>query len=189
MNVPALFKRAVAEFGDRVQAIDDSQWGNSTPCPDWNVRDLVGHIVFEDRWVPPLLEGKTIQEVGDAVDGDLLGDDPKDAWTNAAREAMEAAERDGAIDVTAHLSFGDFPGHVYLSQVLADHVVHAWDLARGIGADDTLDPELVAFVDDFYAPQVELWRQAGAFGDPVEVNDDADRQTKLLAMVGRDPAK
>ena len=187
MNVPALFKRAVAEFDRRVQMIDDDHWENTTPCPDWNVRDLVGHIVVEARWVSPLLEGKTIQEVGDPLDGDL--DDPKAAWDVASREAMAAADRDGAMEVTAHLSFGDFPGHVYLSQVLADHVVHAWDLARGIGADDTLDPELVAFVDDFYAPQVELWRQAGAFGDPVEVNDDADRQTKLLAMVGRDPAK
>lgn len=187
MNVPALFKRAVDEFDRRVLVITDDQWGNATPCPDWDVRALVDHIIVEARWVPPLLEGKTIEEVGSELDDDL--DDPKTAWALASKDAMAAAERDGAMEVTAHLSFGDFPGEVYLSQVLADHVVHAWDLARGIGADDGLDPELVAFVDDFYAPQVKLWRQAGAFGDPVEVPEDADRQTKLLAMVGRDRKK
>ena len=187
MSVPVLFKRSVDEFDRRVQAITDDQWDNSTPCGDWNVRDLVNHIIVEARWVSPLLEGKTIQEVGSELDDDL--GDPKTAWALASKEAIAASERDGAMDVTAHLSFGDFPGHVYLSQVLADHVVHAWDLARGIGADDTLDPELVAYCDDFYAPQVELWRQAGAFGDPVEVPEDADRQTKLLAMVGRDRKK
>ncbi len=153
------------------------------------MRALVNHIVSEDRWVPPLLEGKTIEEVGDAFDGDILGDDPKAEWSDAARAALEAADRDGAMEVTAHLSFGDTPADEYISQVLADHVVHAWDLARGIGVDDELDPELVDFVLDFYAPQVELWRGAGIFGPEIEVSEDADRQTKLLAMVGRDRTK
>lgn len=187
MKVPALFRRSVEEFDRRVDAIKDNQWGNQTPCPDWDVRGLVNHIVVEARWVPPLLEGKTIAEVGSELDHDL--DDPRKAWAVASQEAMEAAERDGAMEVTAHLSFGDFPGHVYLSQVLCDHVIHAWDLARGIGADDAIDPELVTFARDFYAPQVELWRQAGAFADAVETPAGADPQSKLLAMVGRDPKK
>ena len=74
-----LFERAVDEFGNRVEAVDKDQWKNATPCTEWNVSDLVNHIVYEDRWVPPLLAGKTIQDVGDPVRGDLQGDDAKGA--------------------------------------------------------------------------------------------------------------
>lgn len=189
MNIPSLYKRSVAEFDRRVASIRDDQWDNTTPCPDWSVRDLVNHIVNEDGWVPPLLKGKTIDEVGGALDGDLLGDDPKAAWSDASKEGISAVEQDGAMEAIAHLSFGDFAGKDYISQVLTDHVIHAWDLARGIGDDESLDPELVTFVTEFLAPQAEAWRQAGAFGPQVDIPGDADDQMKLLAMVGRDPKK
>jgi uncharacterized protein (TIGR03086 family) len=84
-----------------------------------------------------------------------------------------------------HLSFGDFPGRVYLGQVMSDLVIHSWDLARGINGDDQLDPELVDFVIAELTPQAEAWRSAGAFEEKVEVPDSADGQTKLLALAGR----
>jgi uncharacterized protein (TIGR03086 family) len=64
-------------------------------------------------------------------------------------------------------------------------VIHAWDLARAIGADESVDPELVRFAYDEMVPQFEQWRTAGAFGPKVEVAEDADLQTKLLAEAGR----
>lgn len=135
-----LYRRAIDEFGGRVALVKDDQWHNDTPCTDWDVRVLVNHLVNEDRWVPPLLDGQTIDQVGDRFDGDLLGDDPKQAWKEASEEALAAAGRPGAMEATAHLSFGDFPGRDYVMQVLVDHVIHAWDLARGIDADDASTP-------------------------------------------------
>jgi uncharacterized protein (TIGR03086 family) len=184
MDVPELFRRSVDEFDRRVAAISDDQWTNSTPCPDWSVRDLVNHIVGEAAWMPPLLAGKKVDEV-DGLEGDLLGGDPKGAWDDASARSVEAVEQDGAMEVTAHLSFGDFPGEFYVSQVLCDHVIHAWDLAAAIGDNDALDPELVSFTHDFYMPADEVLRY-GAFGPKREVPDDADPQTKLLAFTGRD---
>ena len=184
-DIPALFRRAVDQFGGFVDSIGDEQWSSSTPCTDWDVRALVNHLVNENLWVPPLLEGKTIEEVGDRFDGDVLGEDPKQSWKQAAEDAIDAAGQEGAMETTAHLSFGDFPGHGYVSQVLTDHVIHAWDLARGIGANDELDAELVQFAYDFLAPQAEAWRSGGAFGEKVDVDDSADLQTKLLAIAGR----
>jgi uncharacterized protein (TIGR03086 family) len=184
MSVPELFPRSVHEFDRRVAAISDNEWTNATPCTDWSVRDLVNHIVSEAAWIPPLLAGKKVDEV-DGLEGDLLGDDPKGAWAEASARAIEAVERDGAMDVTAHLSFGDFTGEFYVSQVLCDHVIHAWDLAAGIRDDDTLHSELVSFTYDFYLPADEILRN-GVFGPKVEVPDDADPQTKLLAFTGRD---
>jgi uncharacterized protein (TIGR03086 family) len=184
-DVPELYRRAVEQFGALLQSVRDDQWDAPTPCADWSVRDLANHVIGENRWMPPLMEGKTVADVGDALDGDLLGDDPSGEWDRAAKEALAAAEEPGALDRTVHLSFGDFPGRDYVGQVTSDHVIHAWDLARAIGADESLDPDLVRFAYDELVPQFDQWRQAGAFGDKVEVPEDADLQTKLLAEAGR----
>lgn len=55
---------------------------------------LVNHVVAKDRWTPPLLAGRTIADVGDRLDGDLLGADPDGAARAAAGEATAGvAER------------------------------------------------------------------------------------------------
>jgi uncharacterized protein (TIGR03086 family) len=181
-----MYRRSVEEFGQRVMAIGADDWVRPTPCTDWNVRDLVRHLVYEELWAPPLLAGATIAEVGDRFEGDILGDDPQVAWKEASAHALAAAAP-SVLGRTVHLSFGDFPGQDYLGQLTADHCIHAWDLARGINGDDRLDPDLVRYVHDFMAPQAEQWAAAGVFASAVDVPADADLQTKLLAMSGRTP--
>ena len=181
-----MFRRSVELFGQRVTSIGHDDWDRPTPCSDWSVRDLLHHLVYEELWAPPLLAGATIADIGDRFEGDILGADPQPAWKEAAAACLEAATPD-RLTSTVHLSFGDFPGEVYLGQLTADHVIHAWDLARGIGGDDRLDPDLVQFVYDFLAPQADQWRGAGVFAEAVEVPSDADVQSKLLAITGRTP--
>ena len=98
------------------------------------------HLVYEELWAPPLFEGQTIADVGDRFEGEILGADPQAAWKEAAAAALAPVSSD-VLDRTVHLSFGDFPGREYLGQLTADHVIHAWDLARGIGGDERLDPD------------------------------------------------
>ena len=185
-DLVTLFRRSMDGFDARVRAVADGQWSNVTPCADWDVRTLVNHLVGEQLWAVPLFEGKTIAEVGDQFDGDLLGDDPKAAWASSSAEAAAVVGAAGALERTVHLSFGDTTGDDYLSQLIVDLVVHAWDLARGIGGDEQLDPDGVQFASDYLSPRVDGWRQAGAFGPAVDVAPDADPQTRLLALTGRD---
>ena len=91
MDIPAMFRGAVAEFDARVRQIGDHQWQAATPDEDWAVRDLVNHVAGEDLWAPPLLAGSTIAEVGDRFDGDVLGADPKAAWSAAIPAARPPA--------------------------------------------------------------------------------------------------
>lgn len=184
MNVPELHRRACEEFGRRVHGVKDDQWSLPTPNEEWNVRDLVNHLVNECRWTVPLMNGKTIEEVGDQFDGDILGDDPKATWDEAMREALDSVT-DEAMTRTVHLSFGDFPGEFYAMQLLNDHVLHAWDLARATGQDERLDPELVSVCLEWFAPHEEEYRRAGAIGPRPDIPDDADDQMRYLAMTGR----
>jgi len=184
-DIRKLHQRALDAFGEKVRAVGDDQWHWPTPCTDWDVRMLVNHLVSESRWMPPLLAGKTIAEVGGALDGDLLGDDPKQAWHTAAKEASEAVQSRGAMERTVHVSFGDIPGHEYTMQVFTDLVIHGWDLARGIGANERMDPELLQITYDTMAPFIAEFKGSGIYGPDVQPPPGADLQTRLLAMVGR----
>ena len=66
-----------------------------------------------------------------------------------------------------------------------DALIHSWDLARGIGTDDTLDPELVGLVYEQVLPFAEHLQETGMFAPPVPVPDGAPLQTKLLGLFGR----
>ena len=181
----ALHRRAVGEFDARVRAVGDDQWELPTPCSDWNVRQLVNHLVYEDRWTVPLMEGTTLAEVGDRYEGDLLGDEPRKAWAESSAEAVAAVQADGALERTVHLSSGPTPATEYVSQLFADHLIHAWDLARAIGADERLDAGLVASCATWFEAVEDAYRSAGAIAARPPVPGDADAQTVLLARFGR----
>jgi uncharacterized protein (TIGR03086 family) len=180
-----LHPRALDGFGRRVRAIAPDQWGNPTPCTEWNVRDLVAHLVSEQRWAPPLLAGQTPADVGDRFTGDVLGENPARAWDEAAAGSRKAFAEKGALQRTVTVSYGETSAEHYLFEMIADLVVHAWDLARGIGGEEALDPELVRVVHGRTAPHADQLAASGLFDPPIPVEAGADEQTKLLALFGR----
>ncbi len=180
-----LYKRSHEEFDARVRLVADEQWGLPTPCTEWDVRTLVNHIVYEDRWTVPLIDGATLAEVGDRFERDLLGADPKAAWEDASKRAIAAVEEEGALQRTVNVSWGQIPAEEYVWQLLNDHAIHAWDLARAIGVDESLDPVLVEALYERARTREDEIRGSGVFGSKQQVDPDADRQTRLLALYGR----
>jgi uncharacterized protein (TIGR03086 family) len=183
-----LLQRTTAAFDAVVRQVKADQWHDPTPCTDWDVRALLNHVAAEDRWITPLLSGRTIADFGGALDGDLLGADPLRSWTEAREEADSALGADGVVDRTVQLSFGPTSSAEYLNQLAADHLIHAWDLATAIGADATLDAELVEAVGSWFREHEHEYRSAGATAPRPPVGHDADPQTRLLAMFGRPAA-
>jgi uncharacterized protein (TIGR03086 family) len=184
VNAVDLYTRCDASFRTRVDAIAE-RWAAPTELPGWDVRALVHHIVLEERWAPTIFAGMTVEEAGDLFEGDQLVPDPLSAVRDASSAALDAVREEGAMERTVHLSFGDTPGAEYAMQLAADHLLHSWDLARALGVDDRLDPEAVEAVLEWFGPNEDAYRAAGAIGPRVPVPDDADPQTRLLAMFGR----
>ena len=180
-----LFRRAAGGFDRHVHSIVEEQWHDSTPCTDWDVRMLVNHVTVEQLWVAPLLDGSSVAVVGDRFDGDQLGDDPVASWETAVRASLAAFDADGALEATVALSSGDQAAAEYCWEMTTDALIHSWDLARGIGADEILDAELVDLVYARTLPVAEQLQETGLFAPPVPVPDDAPLQTKLLALFGR----
>lgn len=183
----SLHATALEEFDRRVRAIGSDQWHEPTPCSDWDVRALVDHLVTEQLWVPLLLDGATIEDVGDRFDGDQLGDDPIAAWSRASAAARQAFTVPGALHRPVELSYGRRPAEGYCQEMTIDLAVHAWDLARGIGADERLDDDLVDAVHEWVRRDADHLAAIGLFDPPVPVAEDADTQSRLLAALGRHP--
>src|SRR4029453_3541579 len=111
-------RRSVEFWRDTVSNLSDD-WSRPTPCTDWNVRALVNHVVGEDRWTKPLVDGKAIAEVEDAFAGDLLGEDPKASAIAAAAEALTAVAERLPAGGRVHLSYGEEDIGEYISQLAA----------------------------------------------------------------------
>ncbi|HTD50111.1 MAG TPA: TIGR03086 family metal-binding protein [Acidimicrobiia bacterium] len=181
----AFFERAASGFGRHVHTIGDRQWHDPTPCTDWDVRRLVNHVTVEQLWVPPLAQGSTVGDIGARFDGDQLGDDPIATWDAAVQASRASFGAPDALDGTVSLSGGAKPTAEYCWEMTTDALIHSWDLARAIGADESLDAELAELVYERMLPVAASLQGTGMFAPPVPVPDDAPLPTKLLAIFGR----
>lgn len=179
---------ALALFGARVHAVRDDQWDGPTPCTDWSVRELVNHLAAEQLWVPRLVrDGASITDVGSEYDGDVLGDDPVGAWDRAAVAAVAAFAERGALNRPVQLSYGSQRAGAYCTQMMADAVVHSWDLSRAIGAEERMPDHLATAALREVEPYAPGLSASGLFAPAVEPPADAEVLTRLLCLLGRRP--
>jgi uncharacterized protein (TIGR03086 family) len=176
-------RRIAAVFTERVLGTPEAAWDNPAPPEGWVARDVVRHLV---EWFPPFLEagaGVTLPR-GPSVD-----DDPVNAWT-VHSDGVQALLDDPAtadkVLVDRHVGEVPLPAAIDMFYT-ADVFMHTWDLARATGQDERLDPEKCAELLGGMQPNEAAMRQSGQYGPRVEVPDDADVQTRMLAFIGRRP--
>lgn len=188
MEAANLYQRSVELFYGLVRSVAPEDWLKPTPNSEWKVRDLVNHVAAEDLWIPPLLAGKKLAEIGNQFDGDVLGDEPQISASNAGQKAIESLAGVDLNTASVDLSRGATVAKDYVIEMFADHLIHAWDLASAINAERKLPDDLVEACYKFFQQEAENWRAGGAFAQAVVVPEDASLQDKLLALTGRDPA-
>lgn len=138
------------------------------------------------EWFPAFLRGAAGI---DLPPGPSVHDDPVGAW-RAQTDAVQAllddpatAEREHDMPHLGRMTLGQATDRIYT----ADVFMHRWDLARATGQDETLDPVKCAELLAGMLPMDEALRSSGHYGPRVDVADDADPQTRLLAFIGRTP--
>jgi len=175
-DVVSRHRTACDEFSSRVAEIGD-KWDAPTPCTEWAVRDLVEHVVANHE--------RLVSALGDPVARDP--DDLAATWRTMEAAAFEALATDGVLDVVVPGPFGEAPVGRFLNIITTDTLVHAWDLARALGVDETLDADLCQRAYERARPGDELLRASGMFGPRIDVPDDARVEHRLVAFFGREP--
>lgn len=183
----SMYERALERTGSVVAGTTPDQFGEPTPCTEWDVRAMLNHIIAGCTTFAAGAEGRRV-EMSDGTD--YAGEDHVAAYERAARAALEAFRAPGALERDFSMPWGDTPGAAVLGLALADAVVHGWDLARATGQDITIDDEVAEEVygmtSKMMAPQGPYPRGA-SFQEPVEVGDDASPADRMLAYLGRRP--
>jgi hypothetical protein len=158
--------------------------------PDWSTNKaatmlgLLGNHARDEAWVPDVMSGKTIAEVGDTWAGDVLGDDPIGDYDRLNELAAEAVSKPLADGQIAHLSYGDFPVATALEHMSFYRGFQAPLIAKIAGIPFHMSDDLIDLLWSAVEPQVEELRAIHVFSPPVEVPDGSDRQDLLLGMTG-----
>ena len=185
LDLPEVHARSLLHTGAIVAATTPDDLGRPTPCEGWDVAALLHHLVTGNCWVTPLVEGSSIEEVGDRFDGDVLGDDHVAAYNRSAHDAAVAFQADGALEAMVKVSYGPVPGHVYCGHRTIDALVHGWDLAVATEQPTELPAALVEACWAIAEPQLEMISASGEYGTTRSLGPDASAQDRLLAALGR----
>lgn len=115
--------------------------------------------------------------------------DPLLAFREATDDQAAAFAAQGAADALCHHPLRDMPGSDFVWLRVRDTTAHAWDLARALGVDETLDSDLVATLWAQVEPVAPMLSQSGMFGSGAsgDLNEHAPLQHRLLDALGRRP--
>jgi uncharacterized protein (TIGR03086 family) len=110
-----------------------------TPCAEYDVRALLGHIVATVR------RARVVGEDGDVFDEPVVVTGvPDDGWPDALAAATEKTlavwADDALLDRPSTVPWGRVPGRGAVWGYLNEALVHGWDLAVATGQDAEADP-------------------------------------------------
>lgn len=176
--------RVVALLGQ----VEWDQWSLPTPCTQWDVRQLAGHVIAGMCGYAGLLHGAPAGRLVALAEQQATvgGDDPHAAAVEAAAAVRAAFDEPGALERTVHHPMGDLPGGRLLQMRIGDNVVHGWDLATALGLPADIDDALAEHVCAYLAPIADQLPATGYFAPPRRtLPPEASAQDRLLTMVGR----
>jgi len=168
-GVAELHLAVCRRFGEAVQSAN-GKWDRRSPCDEWDARAVLEHVIgFHDVLV--------LRPLG--LKPNRPREDPQVRWQLTYDSLAEAL----APGKTARLDT-----HQLIPKLTRDVLVHTWDLARAVGADDRLDP---GWCELFYADlpaDLQASTPSGMFKASLAVNHETGAQARLLARLGRDPS-
>jgi uncharacterized protein (TIGR03086 family) len=182
-----LLRSVLTKTADLVDAVPADAWDRRTPCPDYDVRTLLGHMVGWAEVFAAAAEGSVPDQDPSAA---VAGADTAPRF-RAAADRMVSAWSSQGVDRTVCLGPGrDIPGAMLVTMTATEYLSHGWDLATGAGlpvpySDDEAE-EALGRIQRTLRP--EFRGEGKGFGEIVPVPDDAPALDRFLGFVGRQPS-
>ncbi|MEU9304724.1 TIGR03086 family metal-binding protein [Streptomyces sp. NPDC048269] len=173
--------RASKAVADLIAEIRFEQWKAPTPCTEWNVREVVNHLVGMDLVFAAMIEGGPMPERG----ADSLGDDPVGAYRSSSAALQAAFSRPGVLEQSYRGALGSATGAERLQIRLYDLLAHGWDLAQATGIPARLPEDLAEQALTFVQVQFSTQSRTGRFAEPQPVEETAPAIDRLAGFLGR----
>ena len=180
-----LLERALAQTSAVIAAIPGAQAGLATPCPAWDVRALVRHLVGQD------LRNFLVAATGGTADwqapADELGEDWAEQFRDRAARLMAVWRAADPDEQVAMPGGGRAPLRARADHQIAELAMHGWDLVVATGQQAGLDPALAEHALAWSRRMLRPEYRGSAFGPEVPVEQDAPAYQRLAGWFGRDP--
>ncbi|WP_375425394.1 TIGR03086 family metal-binding protein [uncultured Friedmanniella sp.] len=173
--------RAVASVDALVAGVRPEQWSAPTPCSEWTVRRLVGHLSGMNRVFVALLAGQRPPRPGEAPEDA----DPVAAFRTSAASLQTAFAAPGTLERTFAGPMGSATGAERLQIRLYDLLAHGWDLAVATGQPVAMPEDVAEHALTFVRGQLSDDARPGRFDAARPVADDAPAINRLVAFLGR----
>ncbi len=162
--------------------VTDDQLGGATPCPDYDVRTLVNHIV---GWAKVFAAGAN-ERTSDLDVSSYEAKDPAGEFAAAAQDLV-AGWREHGVERDVALLGNPSPGAAILGMTLMEYVTHGWDLATATGQPVPFtDDELSTTLERAKATLPDQYRGEGKpFAEAVDVPESAPVLDRLVGFMGR----
>ena len=168
---------------DLVDTIGVDQLGESTPCTEFTVHDIIDHMIVLGGSFAYLFRGETPPE---ATAPAVYGRVPAAEFRTAMDDLRAAMGSGGAMERILDTPIGQMDGETFGRAVAFDGLVHGWDLAVATGRPLRVDPDVVAAVHDFArAALTDDLRATGMFASATEPPAEASAIEQLAAHSGR----
>ncbi len=175
--------RSLDAVGTLISAIRPEQWGEPTPCSEWPVRRVVGHLVGMNLVFTAMLADQPPPRRGD----DLPDDQLDGAYRSSAAALLAAFGQEGVLDRTFHGPLGAATGAERLQIRLYDLLAHGWDVAQATGQPAQLPEDAAEQALAFAQGQLPDESRPGRFAPAVLVDPGASALDRLVAFLGRRP--
>ncbi|MET7717387.1 TIGR03086 family metal-binding protein [Streptomyces sp. NPDC005407] len=178
--------RAVAQLLD---AIGDERLADPTPCPEYAVRELLGHLVG----LSTAFRDAARKDFGPSTGTDpgsvlpVLDDDWRAVLPQRLNELAEAWQKPGAWDGDTQAGGITFPAAIAGRVALNELVIHGWDLARATGQEYAPGDASLRVSYDLLKPAGDDPSRDGMFGPVVRVAEDAPLIDRVVGLSGRRP--
>jgi len=188
MNLHAELTDAAGAGAGVVENVTASQFAGPTPDSDWDVRTLLNHLIL---WTSYSFERRAH---GESVPDEMMARDfaAEPGFAAAYRAQLDralAAWADPAVwERDLNVMGSSTPAADVAAMMLAELVLHGWDLAAATGQPYTLSDRAAAAALTAVEANAELFRQYQGFAEPVPVPDGVPVLDRALALSGRDPA-
>jgi uncharacterized protein (TIGR03086 family) len=177
---------AGAELEPRLRALSPTSYRQPSVCAGWSAADLANHVVGGEQRYLLLLRDAEPAEVEATRGRDHIGDDPARAYAIRSRLLDDQFRQPGALQRTVRHRAGDRSGLELLRMRVMERALHAWDLARTLGLDDTLGPGVVDYLLGNCLPLVTDLQAKGLLGPAGPGGSPAQPpMERLLRLTGR----
>ena len=172
-----LYEGAAKQTRVFIGAVRADQFDLPTPCTEWNVLQLLDHVIGDEALYASSLSER------DQIAGP--GEDHLGSFDRLVTQLLDAVQAPARLERTLDSPIGEMTGSELLEGAFMDTLVHGWDIAKATGQDTALDPKLVEACYTLFELKVDGMRESGIIGPRVPVEPEASTQTKLLGALGR----